>query len=139
MLKINLQVVSQEKELLNTQVEAVNVPTSEGEITILPDHVPLITKIQVGELRYQNNHKWNSIVVSNGFMTVSPNNKITVMVDSATHARDISLGQAQSAVKKAQESMRQSKNRREMIMAEASLRLALLEMKVAQKSKKSKI
>jgi len=139
MSKLTLQVVSQEKELLHAEVDAVTAPTSEGEITVLPDHVPLITKINVGELSFQENNKWNSIVVSDGFMTVDPQNKITVMVDSATHSRDISLQQAGEAVKKAQETMRQSKDKREMIMAEASLRLALLEMRIAQKSKKSRI
>lgn len=139
MTKLKLQVVSQEKELLNAEVDAVNAPASEGEITILPDHIPLITRLEVGELRFQENKHWNSIIVSKGFLTISQDNKVTVMVDSATHARDVSISQAQQAVKRAEESMKLSKDKRELLMAEASLRLALLEMKVAQKTKRSQV
>lgn len=132
--KLKLRVVSQEAELLNALVDSVTVPGSEGELTILPYHIPLFTKIKMGELVFRSGDQRSTIVVSDGFLNVAPDNDVVVLVDSAIHARDISLQKAEKAVKEAHEAMRISQDERELILAEASLRRALLEVKIARKS-----
>lgn len=135
-----LTVVSQEKQLLSSQVEQITAPTTSGEITVLPEHIGLFSKLETGELRYIIDGKEESMVISDGFITVSPDSTVTVMVDAAKFARDISLQKAEEAVKAAKETIVSSpEDRRELLMAEASLKLALLEIKIAQKSKKSSI
>ncbi|MCB9800699.1 MAG: ATP synthase F1 subunit epsilon [Pseudomonadales bacterium] len=133
MQKLKLTVVSQEKKLLETEVESVSAVTTQGEITVLARHIPLFTQLQTGELRYLEGDKEHSIVVSEGFLTVNPNNEVIVMVDTATLARDISVKQAEEAIAAAKETMKISEDRRELILAEASLKRAMLEIKVAQK------
>ena len=133
MQKLKLTVVSQEKKLLETEVESVSAMTTQGEITILARHIPLFTQLQTGELRYLEGEKEHSIIVSDGFLTMNPNNEVIVMVDTATLARDISVKQAEAAIEAAKETMKISEDRRELIMAEASLKRAMLEIKVAQK------
>ena len=137
MQKLKLVVVSQEKKLLETSVESVSSSTSEGEITILARHIPLFTKLVPGELRYTQDGVEQALVVSDGFLTVNPNNEVTVMVDSATLARDISVKRAEEAIRAAQETMKLSEDQHELILAEASLRLAMHEIKVAQKRGRS--
>lgn len=140
MKQILLTVVSQEKQLLKTKVDQITVPTVDGEITILPEHIGLFSKLQTGVISYLENGTGQSIVISEGFITVSPDSSVTIMVDTATHARDISLEKAEAAVKAAKETINSSpEDRRELLMAEASLKRALLEIRVAQKSKKSRI
>lgn len=140
MKQILLTVVSQEKQLLKTQVEQITAPTTMGEITILPEHIGLFSKLETGELRYLVSGVEESLVISDGFITVSPDSTVTVMVDAATFARDISVQKAEEAVKAASETIKASpEDRRELLMAEASLKLALLEIKIAQKSKKTSI
>lgn len=133
---IHLTIVTQDKELVSTEIDSITAPTEEGEVTILPNHVPLFSKLKPGELIYRNGADTNSMVISKGFIDKGPDNKLMVIVDSAVHAREISLEKAQAAVKAAQESMSQNINQHEMMMAEASLRQALLEIKVAQKTKR---
>lgn len=132
--KLKLRVVSQEAELLNALVDSVTVPGSEGELTILPYHIPLFTKIKMGELTFRSGEQQSSIVVSNGFLNVAADNEVVVLVDSAIHARDISVQKAEQAMKEAHETMRMSQDERELILAEASLRRALLEIRIARKS-----
>ncbi|NCN45043.1 MAG: ATP synthase F1 subunit epsilon [Candidatus Pacebacteria bacterium CG10_big_fil_rev_8_21_14_0_10_36_11] len=139
MRKFNLRIVSQERELLLTEVESVSLPTVEGEITVLFKHIPLFTQLKTGVIVYRNGDEETSAVVSTGFANVSPTGEVTVMVDSGVLARDISLEKAEQAVKAAHETMKTTQNQRELIMAEASLRQAMLEIKVAQKTHKSKI
>ena len=139
MKKILLTVVSQEEQLIKTQVDQITAPTVEGEITILPRHIALFSKLQTGELRYLEGSEEHSLVVSNGFITVSPDSEVTVMVDSATLARNISVSKAEEAVEAAKETMTKTSDQRELLMAEASLKRAMLEIRIAQKSRKSKI
>jgi len=139
MAKLHLHVVSQEKELIHTTVESLTAMTIEGEVTILPGHIPLFTKLSPGELRFSSNQKEESIVVSQGFLTVSHDNSIIIMVDTAVHARDLSEQRAQQAIKQATETMKLSQDKRELLMAEASLKLAMLELRVAQKSRRTSI
>ncbi|OGJ38895.1 MAG: ATP synthase F1 subunit epsilon [Candidatus Pacebacteria bacterium RIFOXYB1_FULL_39_46] len=134
-----LHIVSQERKLVSVEVESVSIPTSEGEITILADHIPLFTKVKTGELVYRQGSEIVSVVVSNGFMNVSPEGEVKVMVDSGVLDRNISLEKAQTAIKAAQETMEKTQDQRELMMAEASLRQAMMEVKVAQKTKKTKI
>lgn len=139
MSKLNLRVVSQERELLRESVESVTAQTTDGEITILPGHIPLFTKLGTGELVYRTNGSENSIVVSRGFLTVAPNNEITIMADTAVYVREISEEKAQAAIDAAHETLRTSQDQRERILAEAALRRALLEVKIAERTKRSRI
>ncbi len=133
---LTLTIVTQEKELLKQEVTQITAPTSSGEVTILPHHIPLFTRLVTGELRFRTLGKENkdeTVVVSGGFMDVGPNNEITILADSATHERDITLAKAEEAKKKAEDAMTQKLDRRSFIMAEASLRKALTELKIARK------
>lgn len=139
MSKLLLRVVSQERELLSESVDSLTAMTMEGEVTILPGHIPLFTKLETGELVYRNEKSESSIVVSRGFLTVAPNNEVTVMADTALHAREISEEKADAAIKAAHETLRTSQDQRERILAEAALRRALLEVKIAERTKRSRI
>lgn len=136
---LQLNIVTADRQLVDQPVLAVNAPAVTGEITVLPDHVPLLSKLQLGELRYQTEEGWQSLVISQGFLNVQPDNKVTVMVDTGIHQRDISVEQAQQAIDQAHQTLEHSQDRRELLLAEASLKKAMLEIKVAQKTKKSKI
>ena len=136
--KLHLTIVSQEAKLFEADVDSVNATTSEGEITILPHHASTFVKLQTGELRFSTDNHQETFVVSQGFLDVNNDSTVTVMVDAATAARDISLEKAQAAIQQAEETLAQSTSQRELLMAEASLKLALLEIKVAQKTKKDR-
>jgi F-type H+-transporting ATPase subunit epsilon len=137
--KLKLSVVTQEKKLVSVEVDSVTAPTSTGEITILPNHIPILSELQTGELIYRHNGETVSIVISKGFLNLQPGNELTIIVDNATHERDISIEKAQAAIKAAHETMVKTADERELLLAEASLRRAMWEMKVAEKSRKTKI
>ena len=139
MPNLTLRLVSQEKELLHERVSQLTVTTSEGEVTILPGHIPLFTRIVPCELTYKQDSVDESMLVSRGFMSVDQDGEVTLLVDSARGAREVSLAQAQQAIKNAQISMETSASEHELLLAEAELRWALLQEKVAQKTSKAKI
>jgi len=134
---LHLTIVSQEKQLLSQDISSLTAPSTEGEITILPLHVPLFTQLQAGVVTYVVNKQPEQLVVSKGFLDVGPDGEVTIMVDAAVHARDISLEKAEEAVKAAHESMSITRDQRELVLAEASLKQALLEIKVARSTRRA--
>jgi len=131
--KIQLTIITQEKQLLDTLVDQVTVMTTTGEITVLPHHIPLFTRLQTGELVYKKNGETHSVILSGGFLDVSPDSTITVLADTASLESDITLAKAEEAKRKAEETMAQKTDRRNFMIAEASLRKALLELKIARR------
>lgn len=132
---LTLNIVTQEKKLLEESVESLTAPTTEGEITILSGHIPLFTKLQTGELIYRVNGKEASVVITAGFMDVGPNNTVIVMVDSAIRTDDINVLIAQQAKERAEKMMADKTDERDFMLAEASLRRALMEIQVFNKRK----
>lgn len=139
MKQFQLHVVSQDKKLLSLAVDSVTVPTAEGEITVLPKHIPLIGKVKTGELVYRTDGQASSVVVSDGFVNVEPSGDVTVLVDNGILDRDASVQRAEDAIKAAHETMQKTEDQRELMMAEASLKQAMMELKVAQKTHKARI
>lgn len=133
-MSLQLTVVTQEKELLSQEVDSVTAMTMSGEVTILPGHVPLMTKLTDTELVYRKSGKVSSLAVSGGFMNVEPNNKIIILADSAIRSEDINEAKAEEARKKAQETMQNEKaSKTEIFLAESEMKRAILELRVAQK------
>lgn len=136
---LQLTIVTQEKLLLEHEAESLTVMTASGEITVLPGHVPLFTRLSDGELIY----RWteggkliaDSYAISGGFLDVDPAGKITVLADHAIRADDISEAKAEEARRMAEESMKNRESEVQFRLAEASLRRALLELQVAQRKK----
>jgi F-type H+-transporting ATPase subunit epsilon len=136
---LHLTIVTQDRKLVELQVDSVTAPTSAGTVTVLPQHVALFAPLTLGELVYRVDSTESSVVVNQGFIDVGPDSKVTVMVDAAVADREISEQKAEEAVAQARSVLVESRDRAELVQAEASLRRALLELRVAQKTKKTQL
>jgi F-type H+-transporting ATPase subunit epsilon len=135
---LHLSIVTQEHELLTQDASAVTVMTVQGEITILPGHIPLFVRLADGELKYraaQNPEPQITVAVTGGFMDVDPTGNVTVLADYAIRAEDINEAKAEEARQLAEEAMKTKQSDVEFRIAEASLRRALTELRTARKHK----
>lgn len=87
---LNLEIVTPEKKVLSDAVDAVTVPTTNGEIGILSNHAPLISTLKSGVLSYSKGGASERMVVSGGFVEVSGNN-VSVLADTAETADEINV------------------------------------------------
>ena len=76
-----LTITSVEQILFEGEVSAVNCPASEGELTILPNHSPLITRLSSGTIRVRNDKESRKLEfpVKHGLLEVS-RNQATILV-----------------------------------------------------------
>ena len=101
--KLSLEVVTPFRTVLNEDVDSVTLPGIEGELGILPEHVPLLTTLDTGIMSYVNgNGKKQAIAVHWGYAQVDGNN-VRVLAELAETADEIDLPRAQEAEKKAKE------------------------------------
>ena len=101
--KLSLEVVTPFRTVLNEDVDSVTLPGIEGEMGILPEHIPLLTTLDAGIMSYVNgNGKTQAIAVHWGYAQVDGNN-VRVLAELAETADEIDLPRAQEAEKKAKE------------------------------------
>ena len=138
-MQLHLTIVTQEKELLSTDIDSLTVMTTSGEVTILPEHIPLMTKLKDSELIYRANGENHSLAVTGGFLNVEPKSTVVVLADSAIRSEEINEAKAEEARKKAEETMQQEKlGKTEMFIAEGELRKAILQLKIVGKRKQDR-
>lgn len=96
-----LEIVTPERSVYNEEVDMIIVKGVEGELGILPNHLPLVTPLEVAplEVRKGNGEEW--IAVNGGFMEVRKD-KIVVLAESAELPGDINIDRAQAAKERAE-------------------------------------
>lgn len=131
----NLEVISQETVLYQGTAQSVTASASEGVVTILAHHTPFFSRLTTGTITIRKGDQITELVTGAGFIDVSSENTVTILVDSAIRAEEIDLRKAQEAKTRAEELLKQRMSRTEIILAEASLKRAVLELKVARARK----
>lgn len=135
---LKFRIVTPERIVFEDEVEQVTMMTRDGEVTILPNHIPLVSILQAGELRYKKNGEEKIIAVSGGFAEVRTDNTLTVLADTAEAAHEIDIARAEAAQAKAEKLMREARNKEDVDfnLVQANLERALNRVKIASKYKK---
>lgn len=108
MKKLKLSIVTPEGVVHQDEVDQVSIPTTTGQITVLPHHIPLVSRLDVGELAVvKGSGDPISIAVSGGIVEVRPGSEVYVMADNAERAEHIDLERANAARQRAEELLAQ--------------------------------
>lgn len=136
-MKINLRIITPEKVAYQAEADLVIVPTSEGEITIMANHIPLISTMKHGELIIKNNNEEIPMAVCNGFIEIKKN-RVTIMTDIAERIEEIDEQKAKEAKEKAKELLKEKDRLSDVAFADATtlLEKSFARLKVARKRKR---
>ncbi len=132
---IKLDVVTAERVVYSEDVDVVVAPGIVGELGILPRHAPLMTTLEVGELRVKKGGDEFSLVISGGFLEVRPD-RIIVLADVAERAEEIDVARAEAAKRRAEERIASHAPGVDMARAEAALHRALVRLKVSERRRR---
>lgn len=128
-MSINVRVITPEKVFLNSGTEQVVLPSLTGGVGILTGHAPLVTVLEAGIMRYENNGSWIPTIIYGGFAEVE-NNEVTVLVNGAEEVSASSdLQETEKAFIDATEKLEQLK---ETVSDERKLKPAILDVKIAK-------
>ena len=99
-MPISLKVLAPNQNVFEGDAEEVILPSTTGQLGILPGHISLVTAIDIGVLRLRNNSKWISIALMGGFAEIE-SDEVTVLVNSAEIGSEIDPSAAEEALTKA--------------------------------------
>jgi len=100
-MPLTLEIVTPEARVYADTVDTVVIPTVEGEVGILPGHIPLVAQMGAGELRATKAGVTEYLVVGGGFAQVS-GEKVSILADSAIEEQKIDYDAAAEAIRRAE-------------------------------------
>ena len=107
---IKFEIVTLERIVLKQDVLMVTVPTKDGEITVLPDHIPLVSILKPGVIETKNEAGEVEIMsISGGFIEVL-REKIVILADSAERASELNEEKVLVAKKKAEDEKKKAED-----------------------------
>ena len=101
---IKLDILTPEKSLYSGEIRQVVVPTQDGVITILPDHVPLISLLKAGEVLINDGRNTIPLVVSSGFIELHEGS-IKILADTAERITELDEERAREAQQRAKDAL----------------------------------
>lgn len=120
--------------MLEVEAQSLTLPTTMGEITVLPHHIPLVANLAPGEIKYKADGKEEFFAVSGGVIEVRKNNEVVVLADTAELGHEIDEKRAEQAKARASKLMQEgAKDDVSFASAAAGLEKHLVRLRVARK------
>ncbi len=136
--QLQLKIVTPEELILEEMVDSVTLPTTEGEITILPDHIPLVAKLSSGDIVAISGGEHIPMAVVGGFIEVNKVDNLTtvaILADFAELVSKYTEVEIAKAKAKAEELRKQAENNEivDFEHFESELERSLTRIKIADK------
>ena len=133
MATLKLEIVTPEKVAYSDDVDSVVLPAVEGEMGVLPMHIPVLTQIKPGELVVSKGGTKQYLAIGEGFVSVDQTS-VKVMTDMALASEHIDEGAAEAAVQRAKEAMaRKDLGSEETAAVQAALAKSLAQLHVKRR------
>ncbi len=138
MATIVVDVVSAEASVYSGEAKFVALPGQEGELGILPGHVPLITRIRPGAVRIQTTEGTEeSIFVAGGLLEVQPD-RVTVLADVAVRSKDLDEAKAKQAIEAAEQAKVNASGEIDIARVQAKLSALSAQLQFIKKLRQNK-
>ena len=131
MKTLDVSVVTPDGPVLEDTFEMVSCKSEEGELGILPGHIPLVAPLSISAVRLKRGNDEEKIAVSGGFLEVRPD-KITILAQAAEKPGDIDVSRAEEARKRAERRLESKQDQIDFVRAELALKRALNRLNVAR-------
>jgi F-type H+-transporting ATPase subunit epsilon len=131
---LHVDIVSTEQAIFSGEATMVIAPGEGGELGILPEHTPLLTRVKPGAVRVQmaDGSPEEVVYVSGGMMEVQPD-VVTILADSSVRAHDLDEAKALEAKRQAEEAITNRTGKMEVATAEAELAQATAQLAAIRK------
>lgn len=135
-MTIKFKIATPEKVVYQDEVDEVVLPTKMGEIGVLPNHLPIVSSLQAGEILIKKEGQETPLAVSGGFVEFN-SNQMTILADTAERVEEIDEQRAEAARQRVQELLNQQRGREsvDFTALAAKMERELARLKVARKYK----
>ena len=133
---MNIEIVTPEAKVYEDTIDSLVMPTTSGEIDILPGHIPIVTEIQAGELIVSQSGTRQSLAISKGFAQCV-GDKISILAEDAIHIDEIDESAVEEAQKRAENALAtmEKMSDEEVAMLETQIAYARAQILVKRKKR----
>ena len=132
---LKLEIVTPDGTAFSDQVDMVTLPGSEGQLGVLPQHIPLMTQIVPGEIIVQKDGKNRLFAVGEGLVEIT-GDQVTILTDMAVAAEDIDAAKVEEARQHAAEQLREKLSNEEIANVHSALARLMAELNVKRDYRK---
>lgn len=131
---MKLEIVTPEKKAFEDEVDQVSLTTTEGQITVLPHHLPVFTQLSAGEIIAKKADKTINLASGGGFAEIT-GSRVSVLTDLADRPEEIDEKKVEEAKKRAEEAMKEKHllSEEEFAATAAALEKALAQLRVKRR------
>lgn len=136
--QLHLTITTPLKTVYDNHVASVTVTSVAGELTILPDHVPLVIPLMTGQAMVRVEGREIYHAIDGGILEVRHNNEVVILSDRSENASEIDINRANEAIERAQALMNEElpMNEVEYAALQKSMAKELNRVKLAQKGQR---
>jgi len=135
-MPLQLKIVTPEEKVYDESVDSVTLPTVQGEIGILPGHIPLLTSLQPGEIQLTSGGTTENLAIDKGFAQIL-GDKVSVLTEGAINVEQIDLSAIEDARTRAEQALAEAVEKG-MDPAEVEQLEAVARFSIAQELAKQK-
>jgi len=126
---LTVSVVTPDGLVLEDTYDMVSCVAENGELGILPGHIPLVAPLTISAIRLKREDSTEQIAVNGGFLEVRPD-KVTILAQSAEKPADIDVERAKEAKARAEQRLQSEEDHIDFKRAELALKKAMNRLKV---------
>ncbi len=132
--KLDFQLITPEETIFQGEVDMVVAPGILGEVGILPLHAPLVTLLDIGELRFKRQDNWDYVAVDGGYLEIKED-KVTVLAESAQFASKIDIEEVSRLKAEAETRLAKAEAKsQEFYQASREVKQAINRLRIAKKA-----
>ncbi len=132
MATLKLDIVTPGGSVFSDDVDMVFLPAEEGELGILPMHIPVLTPVRPGELRIVRGPKEEVLAIGEGFAEIT-GRSVSILTEIAVEESAIDEGAAEAAIERAQKALANASDNEEIAALEAVLSRSLAQVNVKRR------
>ena len=132
---LRLEIVTPDATAYSEDVDMVTLPGVEGQIGILPQHIPLMTQMVPGEMIVRKNGQDRFLAVGEGLVEISADH-VAILTDLAIAAENIDEARAEEARQRAAARLREKLSSEEVASVNAALTRSLAQLRVKRRQHK---
>lgn len=129
-----MQVIAPDRVFLEEDAEMVELTTTEGEIGVLKDHIPLTAIVAPGILRVKKDGQQKEAALHEGFLEILPD-KVVILAESCEWPEEIDINRANEAKIRAERRLKGADAEINETRAELALRRSLVRLSLAEKQR----
>ena len=132
---LKLEIVTPEAKIYSDDVDMVTLTGAEGEMGIMPNHVPLMTQLCAGEIVAHKGPDTIFIAVGDGFVQVTGDH-VAILTDMAIRAENIDEARAEEARLRAESRLKEKITDEEAARIQGALLHAAIQLRIKRQRRK---